>query len=443
MYLRFKEKNEKHIHALDQLLKQFNPIEQTWIDKFTDWCKQTQESIGEEQKRIRIIQMSSISPELCSRTGFNLAIPGTYRAGTPPNRIKYFVGQFSVYMSKQQPKDVVVRGYDGNFYQYLLKGHEDLRLDERIMQFFRLINSLVRKEDCFNGNVIGTVCVIPLSPFHGLVQWIPGTETLRNVVEQYRRLHRRDPMEEYVMTADYGTLNFDFLQPIQKMQIIESIFQIVPDSDIADFFWLRAETAESWLKQTNTFAISTGMTSIVGYIIGLGDRHPSNMLIDQLSGSVIHIDFGDCFEKAAKRQLMPEVVPFRLTRMMIRAMGASGVDGLFMHSLRNMSQLLRDNHRVLVMVLAIFVQEPLVDPEEAEGVSGASGIFAWASPIKLERMAENTGVSSSSYEMTKRVREKLAGRDFGGDTQLTVADQATKLVHLATDTYNLSRMYSD
>jgi phosphatidylinositol kinase/protein kinase (PI-3 family) len=148
------------------------------------------------------------------------------------------------------------------------------------MQFFRLINSLVHKKDCLNGTVIGTVCVIPLLPFHGLVQWVPGTETLRNVVEQYRCLHCRDPMEEYAMTADFGALNFDFLQPIPKVQIIESIFQLVPDNDIADFFWLRAETAESWLKQTNTFAISTGMTSIVGYIIGLGDRHPSNMLID-------------------------------------------------------------------------------------------------------------------------------------------------------------------
>jgi phosphatidylinositol kinase/protein kinase (PI-3 family) len=211
MYIRFKEKNENHIQALDQLLKHFNPTKQTWIDKSTVWRKYAQETIGEEQKQIRIIQMSAISPELCSRTGFNLAVPGTYRPGTPPNRIKYFVGQFSVYMSKQQPKDVVVRGYDGNFYQYLLKGHEDLRLDERILQFFRLINSLVRKEDCFNGNVIGTVCVIPLSPFHGLVQWIPGTKTLRNVLEQYRRLHRRERVKEYELTADFGTLNYDFL----------------------------------------------------------------------------------------------------------------------------------------------------------------------------------------------------------------------------------------
>jgi len=34
---------------------------------------------------------------------------------------------------------------------------------------------------------------------------------------------------------------------------------------------------------------------IVGYILGLGDRHPSNIMIERNTGKVIHIDFGDCF----------------------------------------------------------------------------------------------------------------------------------------------------
>ena len=36
----------------------------------------------------------------------------------------------------------------------------------------------------------------------------------------------------------------------------------------------------------------------------------------QLSGRIVHIDFGDCWEVLQKRDEFPEKVPFRLTRML-------------------------------------------------------------------------------------------------------------------------------
>ena len=54
-------------------------------------------------------------------------------------------------------------------------------------------------------------------------------------------------------------------------------------------------------------------------------RHPSNLMLDRLSGKIIHIDFGDCFEVAMVREKYPEKIPFRLTRMLINAMEVSPV----------------------------------------------------------------------------------------------------------------------
>lgn len=455
MHMQFKETYATMLAQLEKIIQSYTMNNNTVIQQLAGWCQKMQDDIGDALKDIHMIQLSSISPQLNEKTDFKLAVPGTYKPGKEVNRIKYFVGQFNVYMSKQQPKDIIIMGEDGNFYQYLLKGHEDLRLDERIMQFFRLINSLLKKETVFQSNLIEVMSVIPLSMSHGLVQWVRGTDTLRSIIEHYRAIHNREPLEEYALLEQLSTNSFDLMEPIQKAQIIEKIFSLVPDTDIADFFWLKAPSSETWLKQVNTFSISTAMTSIVGYIVGLGDRHPSNLLIDKASGKVVHIDFGDCFERAAMRPFLPEVVPFRLTRMMVKAMGPTGVDGLFKTSFINMSNVLRDNKRVLVMVLAIFVQEPLIDPEADDENEPALPIQAPADNSKFVSkaatgsiidkgrvfMMDDAGVQSS-VEMRNRVRQKLNGQDYDPNVSLSVEDQATRLIRDATDVYQLGKMYS-
>ena len=72
--------------------------------------------------------------------------------------------------------------------------------------------------------------------------------------------------------------------------------------------------------------------SMVGYLLGLGDRHPSNLMLDRYSGKLLHIDFGDCFEASMNREKYPEKVPFRLTRMMVQAMEVSGIEGNFRYT---------------------------------------------------------------------------------------------------------------
>lgn len=43
-------------------------------------------------------------------------------------------------------------------------------------------------------------------------------------------------------------------------------------------------------------------------------------MLDRMSGKIVHIDFGDCFEVAMTREKFPEKIPFRLTRMLVNAM---------------------------------------------------------------------------------------------------------------------------
>lgn len=59
-------------------------------------------------------------------------------------------------------------------------------------------------------------------------------------------------------------------------------------------------TAAIKFSQYNIFPFKFIMKSTpvqVGYIVGLGDRHSMNILIDQATAEVVHIDLGVAFEQ--------------------------------------------------------------------------------------------------------------------------------------------------
>lgn len=58
-------------------------------------------------------------------------------------RIVSFKHSVQVIKSKQRPRKLTVHGEDGNQYVFFIKGHEDLRQDERAMQLFGLVNALL------------------------------------------------------------------------------------------------------------------------------------------------------------------------------------------------------------------------------------------------------------------------------------------------------------
>lgn len=65
--------------------------------------------------------------------------------------------------------------------------------------------------------------------------------------------------------------------------------------------WLKSQNSEVWLERRTNYTRSLAVMSIVGYVLGLGDRHPSNLMLDRATGKICHIDFGDCFEVRATR----------------------------------------------------------------------------------------------------------------------------------------------
>ena len=222
-------------------------------------------------------------------------------------------------------------------YTYYLSGHEDLRQDERVMQLFSLVNTLLSVDtNSFKRRLhIQRYPVIPLAPNAGLLGWVMDSDTLHVLVRDYRDARKILLHLEYrlmVQVCPTFTLetqliiiyqmapDYEFLPLLQKVEVFEYALDNTTGQDLYRMLWLRSINSEAWLDRRATYTRSLAVSSMIGHILGLGDRHPSNILIERATGKVVHIDFGDCFEVAMHRERFPETVPFRLTRMFTHAM---------------------------------------------------------------------------------------------------------------------------
>ena len=60
----------------------------------------------------------------------------------------------------------------------------------------------------------------------------------------------------------------------------------------------------TWYGKRLAYTRSAAVSSIVGYVMGIGDRHPQNIMFDSRTAELLHIDFGIAFEQVRKWQLM-------------------------------------------------------------------------------------------------------------------------------------------
>ncbi len=64
--------------------------------------------------------------------------------------------------------------------------------------------------------------------------------------------------------------------------------------------WFLAGWGEpaTWHAARLAFARTAAVWSMVGHVVGLGDRHGENILLDAAAGDCVHVDFSVLFDKA-------------------------------------------------------------------------------------------------------------------------------------------------
>lgn len=416
--------------------------------------------ISRQLPQVQSLELQYVSPKLEEARDLDLAVPGTYKAGKPVIRIARFETTFSIISSKQRPRKVSCRGSDGKDYQYALKGHEDIRQDNLVMQLFGLVNTLLTNDpECFKRHLdIQQYPAIPLSPKVGLLGWVPNSDTFHVLIKEYRESRKILLNIEHRIMLQMAP-DYDSLTLLQKVEVFTGALDNTRGQDLYKVLWLKSKSSEAWLDRRTTYTRSLAVMSMVGYILGLGDRHPSNLMLDRITGKVIHIDFGDCFEAAILREKYPEKVPFRLTRMLNYAMEVSGIEGSFRITCEHVMRVLRANKESLMAILEAFAYDPLINwgfdfPTKA--VAEATGIKVpqanIADLLRRGQIDEKEAVvltkknalqirNARAALVLKRITDKLTGNDIKRLSGLDVPTQVDKLIQQATSVENLCQHY--
>ena len=163
---------------------------------------------------------------------------------------------------------------------------------------------------------------------------------------------------------------------------------------------------------------------------------PQNILLDRLTGELIHIDLNLIFEQGRLLRV-PELVPFRMTQELIDGLGALPFDGEpFLPTAEATWDLLKENSEKILTIPQVFKHDPLhrwtVGQAKLQKLSPNPMLFS-------QQPAAETHSKDEAERVLTRIKEKLAGIEEG--CPLSTAGHINFLLRIATDNEILCQMH--
>ncbi|XP_017055636.1 serine/threonine-protein kinase ATR [Drosophila ficusphila] len=318
--------------------------------------------------------------------------------------------------SAAKPKKLTIRCSDGQDYDVLVKPKDDLRRDARLMEF----NGLVKRYLHQNASArqrrlhIRTYAVLPFNEECGLVEWLPNLVSYRSIcMSLYAQ------RGQVMSSRQLHQLAVPLNEPLERKREV-FLKQLRPAHPPVFQEWLRQRfvTLPSWYEARNTYIRTIAVMSMVGYILGLGDRHGENILFAEGNGDAVHVDF-NCLFNQGELLAYPEVVPFRLTQNMITAMGPLGVEGSYRKCCEITLRLLKQETKTLMSMLRPFVYD-------------------------VGAQTRNGAAAAKITKDVQRIADRLQGHvkvQQANSIPLSTEGQVNFLINEATKVDNLAVMY--
>ena len=232
---------------------------------------------------------------------------------------------------------------DKDHFRIMFKYGDDLRQDQLILQMINYMDSLLKKVHL--DYEFTTYKVLATSKSDGFVEFVPNSTTIFDILKQYGEI------KPYYDELSKG-----------KEDVLESML--------------------------NSYINSCAGYSVVTYILGIGDRHLENLMIDN-KGRLFHIDFGYILGKDPK----PYPPPIKLCKEMVDCMGGKNSPKFeeFKQKCVNAYWVLRENAKVIVNMFYLMIDSGIPELNNVEMLNKLNDKFA---PGFNKQQAQNSLLSN-------------------------------------------------
>lgn len=250
---------------------------------------------------------------------------------------------------------------------------------------------------------------------------------------------------------------------IKSVQNIFSFYEMenrIPRDILKETMMKSTLTLETFYIFRQNFVTSLATMSIAHYLLGIGDRHLNNILIDTKTGRLIGIDFGVAFGNGINLNI-PELVPFRLTSHFVNVLEPMGVNGAIKKNMIHTMRCLRSHSKAILSCLEMFVNEPTMDWQQQSKNISKSMKTEWNpearikfverklngdNPLKIIKDELSVSATAANPDNLYRYENLVDGeikclRRKLPENNLNVDDQVSCLIEMATDKALLAMVY--
>ncbi|KAI6862737.1 hypothetical protein KC338_g6141 [Hortaea werneckii] len=337
------------------------------------------------------------------------------------------------------PKVLTAQASDGSVHKQLFKYNDDLRQDAIMEQVFEEVSKMLRhhKQARQRNLHVRTYKVVPLGTKCGILEWVQNTVPIGGwLVPAHTRYYPGSMPRNKAASKIREAQNLSKEGRIKEYRAVCD--QLPPV--LRHFFFERFEDPDVWFEKRTAYTRTTATISILGYVLGLGDRHIQNILLDEKSGEAVHIDLGVAFE-AGRVLPVPETVPFRLSRDIVDGMGVTKTEGIFRRCCEFTMDALREDKDSIMTLLNVLRYDPL---------------HQWTlSPLRAKRMQDAQATGRNAHgadgdEPSSKKKEQEggeAGRALATvekklSKTLSTAATVNELIQQATDERNLALLFA-